>query len=433
MSAKIFSVLCSLMLFHTTAAARVVISNVDVLTMASATLLRDRVVIVEDGTISEVIDRRDFEPLSDDQLIDGQGGVLMPGLVDSHVHIDHPQDLRMMALYGVTSAINMRGLPWHLELRNTIRSESIFAPDFITGGDYLDGSPPDMLPMASVADEAAARRSVQTWKAAGYDFIKIYSELSAAQYRAICDEARKLQIAVIGHLLDDASLDDVLTCPQYNIAHGEQLFKLLESRTDPVEIRALLKALSEQNITLTTNRQLYREMGRQPAELDQLLARPESAVIHPATFQPWRPGINRYARRDDAWAGRVQQVYEDLAQINRIAQDVDPGMLVAGSDMPVAGSYPGVSLIDEIEAFHESGLDAYQALATATRNAAKLVATLSPDYPKVGVIQCGARADLLLLESNPAENLGKLRTPRGVMLRGRWYPADDLAAIRSKM
>lgn len=101
--------------------------------------------------------------------------------------------------------------------------------------------------------------------------------------------------------------------------------------------------------------------------------------------------------------------------------------------MPVAGSYPGVSLIDEIEAFHESGLDAYQALATATRNAARLMATLSPHYPRVGVIQSGARADLVLLDSNPAENLGKLRTPQGVMLRGRWYPADELAAIRSQM
>ena len=89
----------------------------------------------------------------------------------------------------------------------------------------------------------------------------------------------------------------------------------------------MLEAFAGAGVTITMNRRLYREMGLQPAALDALIGRPEAGLIHPATFQPWRPGINRYARRDEAWAGRVQKVFEDLAPISRRAQAIDGSML----------------------------------------------------------------------------------------------------------
>ena len=211
-------------------AERLVLSGADILTMDDAGPVSGQVLLIMGDQIEAMVPAEQYSPRASDRVLDLGGGTLIPGLIDAHVHIDHPQDLEMLALYGVTAAINMRGLPWHLWLRDQIRSGVRFAPDFLTSGDYLDGDPPDMLPMASVAGAEAARSAVARFHDLGYDFIKIYSELTLDQYEAICQEAGRRAMAVLGHLPDALGLEDVTECPQRNIAHGEQLFKLLENR-----------------------------------------------------------------------------------------------------------------------------------------------------------------------------------------------------------
>lgn len=412
---------------------RTVFLDVSVLSMTTPEVVTDRAVIIQGDAIVAITERANYEQTKGDQVIDGKGGVLIPGLIDAHVHIDHPQDLGMLPLYGVTTAVNMRGLPWHLRARQTIREGRRFSADFITSGDYVDGYPPDMLPMTSVDGVAAARRAVIAQHSAGFDFIKVYSELSREQYLAVCDQARQLGIGVAGHIPDAVSIEDLTACPHANVAHGEQLFKVLGSRQDSEIIAADLEALSQASVTVTGNISLYLENAKQPFDLDQLIDRPEAKLIHPATFQPFRPGINRYARRDEAWAERVTEVAKDVQAISRLAENVDSSMLVAGSDMPVAGAYPGISLLQEIESYAAAGLSPFQALSTATINAARLIHRLDPDFPSIGAIVVGARADLVLLESNPLADLQVLRSPQGVMLRGAWYDKAQLAAISESL
>lgn len=412
---------------------RTVLVNVDVLTMESLELEMNQVIIVEGDIIAGVLDESLYDSLDGDEIVDGGGGVVVPGLIDAHVHLDHPQDVQLYPLYGVTTVINMRGLPWHLRLRYGIREGIEFGPDFITSGDYLDGYPPDMLPMSSVAGEDAARAAVRAQREAGFDFIKVYSELSQSQYQAVCEEALGLGIGVLGHVPDAVSLQDLLNCPQINIAHGEQLFKLLNSREDLAEIQRLISAIAETGLTYTANLDLYGEMAKQPAQLEQLTSRSESELIHPATFQPWRPGINRYARRDTAWVARVEKVVVDLEAIIRETAEIDAAVLIAGSDSPVAGAYPGESLIAELEALQRAGLDSFTALSAATTHAARLIGRLVPDFPEVGVIRAGARADLVLLASNPLDDFDVLRSPRAVMLRGDLVFEEKLSEMRDRL
>ncbi|MDJ0653288.1 MAG: hypothetical protein QNJ40_03965 [Xanthomonadales bacterium] len=434
MTRWIFALLVFLLLAEAGAQEpRTVFINVNVLTMAQPDIRLNQAVIVRGNRIDQVLPTARFQRRAGDHIIDGDGQFLLPGLVDSHIHIDHPQDLKMLALYGVTSAVNMRGLPWHLRLRDRIRSEGIFSPDFLTGGDYLDGDPPNMLPMSSVKGPDSARRAVGQMHAAGYDFIKVYSELSREQYLAVCQRSRELGTTVVGHVPDAVSLDDLTRCPHLNVAHGEQLFKVLESREDRQEIKRMLGTLTDAGITFTANMAGHAEGARMPFDLDQLVNRPEAALIHPATFQPYRPGINRYARRGEDWAERVQKSADDVAVISALAVTVNPAMLVAGSDMPVAGCYPGASLLSELDAFRRAGLTANQALAAATVHAGRLMRQLNPAYPVVGVVQTGARADLVLVRNNPLDDLDQLGDPAGVMLRGLWYDADRLGAIRNDL
>jgi imidazolonepropionase-like amidohydrolase len=97
--------------------------------------------------------------------------------------------------------------------------------------------------------------------------------------------------------------------------------------------------------------------------------------------------------------------------------------LVAGTDaMGVPLIVPGASLHRELQLLTESGLTPYDALRTATINPAVF---LGKDR-EFGTVAEGKRADLLLTDANPLQDLTRLKRPLGVMVRGQWLSRDDL-------
>jgi hypothetical protein len=98
--------------------------------------------------------------------------------------------------------------------------------------------------------------------------------------------------------------------------------------------------------------------------------------------------------------------------------------LVAGTDALGAPLIvPGVSLHQELRLLTESGLTPYEALRTATINPAVF---LGKDK-EFGTVSVGKRADLVLVERNPLEDLSTLKRPIGVMVRGQWRPRANIA------
>ena len=104
--------------------------------------------------------------------------------------------------------------------------------------------------------------------------------------------------------------------------------------------------------------------------------------------------------------------------------------LLAGTDaMGLPRAIPGSSLLRELELLNRSGLTPYEAIRTATVNAASFLER-NEDF---GTIAVGKRADLLLLDRNPLETLDALDHPVGVMVRGRWLPRERLQAMLSAL
>ena len=100
--------------------------------------------------------------------------------------------------------------------------------------------------------------------------------------------------------------------------------------------------------------------------------------------------------------------------------------LVAGTDaLGAPFVIPGFSLHQELALLNESGLTPYEALRTATMHPALFLRK----EKEFGTIAVGKRADLLLVESNPLEDLERLKSPLGVMVRGRWLPKERLEAL----
>jgi imidazolonepropionase-like amidohydrolase len=99
--------------------------------------------------------------------------------------------------------------------------------------------------------------------------------------------------------------------------------------------------------------------------------------------------------------------------------------LLTGSDTPNPFVMPGSSLRDELKNFVEAGLTPWEALAASTRDAARFADQLDGR----GTVEPGQRADLLLLDANPLQDVANVGKLAGVMARGRWFPRDELTRM----
>lgn len=143
------------------------------------------------------------------QVVDGRGKFLIPGLWDMHLHLTIIPDQEitgkiiapLLVAYGITGVRDMGGDWQRLQmLRSEIAGGQTLGPRIFTPGPFVDGpqaASPVVLP---VSNEDEARQAVRKLKAQGVDFIKVQAALTPPLWRAVLDEARRLNIVVAGHI-----------------------------------------------------------------------------------------------------------------------------------------------------------------------------------------------------------------------------------------
>ena len=186
--------------------------------------------------------------------------------------------------------------------------------------------------------------------------------------------------------------------------------------------------LRDAGISMQTTLGVY-EIGFGSAEAAaRVLGDPSFESLTPQTQSLWRrladrprPGVimrliempPRYAEFTRAIAGSLHR--------NGV-------QLIAGTDaMGIPMAVPGSSLLRELDLLQQSGLTPYEVIRTATVNPA----TFLGKENEFGTIAVGKRADLLLLDDNPLQNLSTFRKPAGVMVRGKWLPRETLRTLLS--
>ncbi|HEX6938783.1 MAG TPA: amidohydrolase family protein [Longimicrobiales bacterium] len=391
--------------------------GVNVIPMDAERVLQNQTVIVRDGRIAALGPADDVAVPDDAIRVDGRGKYLVPGIAEMHGHLPGGNAapevvetvLFLFVANGVTTVRGMQGHPSQFALRERIERGELIGPTLYLGSPALHGN------RARTPEDGA--RLVREYHAAGFDLLKVHEGLSPETYGAIAAAARELGIAWGGHVADDVGLERALAAGQSSIDHLDGYLEALGD--DPTRIPALIRATREAGAWVVPTMALWDHAFLGLRDIEELRAFPELKYVPRPWIENWTAQLrNLRANQDPAAGARGRELRRRLL---KAFADAGVGILL-GSDAPQMFNVPGFSLHREMRVMAEAGLTPYQILRAGTRN----VAVYFDALDEFGTIAVGRRADLILLEANPLDDIANLQRRAGIMVRGRWLPEGEI-------
>ena len=376
--------------------------------------------------------------------IDIEGTTVLPGMIDVHVHTEDWQ----APLYLAKGITTVRDVGCELESilnrRARWNAPGSCAPRLLCTGPVLD-CPGSAWPALTqlVHNEAESREQVNRLVDSGVDQIKSYAYLDWNCFSAILDQAHKRGKRVVAHLgkhadarrAIEAGVDEIehlsgigeALWPEKNQAGADWQFFKLWAEIDLGRVRPLIDLILEKRTWMAITRLVWLRLAGSWDTRN--LANPQMAYVPGPlrefwdTFSPERQaarihkGMTSPSRMD-----RSQQ----LAGMSIFTTELfrrNAGILI-GTDAPFPYLMPGFSYHDEIHALLNCGLSETAALQAATLAAAQ---ALEID-DRVGTIEPGKSADLIIVNGDPTKDIQSLERIAVVMRDGRWLEPDELLA-----
>jgi Amidohydrolase family len=430
-------------------ADELLLRNVNIVDVETGIVSPGRAVVVRDGYIEEIGSRESVQPPPGARVVEGRGRYLIPALWDMHTHPLQAEALSLFVANGVGGVRIMWGSPQHLEWRAQVELGELLGPRLLIAGPIVEGTPPQS--MAGLVD-TEGRRLVSTFgegraevrrqKAAGFDYIKVYNNVSAQAYQGLMAEADRSGMPVVGHVPFAVGIEGALAARQKSVEHLRGYIEKLVPATAPVQPGVDLRSR-----TLAWE---YIDESRIPALVD---ASRDAQVWHCPTlstfiFHAPTSDVERYLATADAnyldvdtreafrhrsrvkWLSNFSEGDFDAATRNNAKQLALLRALHAGGVAVLAGTDTnafGFDLHRELAALVSAGFSPLAALQTATINPARFAGLART----VGRIATGYSADLVLLDANPLKDIHNTRRISAVILRGQLLERsalDDLLA-----
>ena len=417
---------------------RVIVGDGEVLTDASVLLSGDTIVAVGQENTIEV-------PAITTRF-DLSGKTLMPALIDAHAHlgyegfsswgaqnynmanlIDH---LNRYAYYGFGAVFSAGSDPdgLALELQRMQASGEIGGARFVFAAGM---APPGQGPNNQFLVEALkvekqtgntilrglgsaeqARSAVQEVAALKIPFIKLWvddrggsqEKLQPEIYRAAIAEANRLGLHAVVHQQAAADMLDLIDAGTSGFLHG----RIEEGFTAEIAIAA-----KQHDVFIVPNLGLV-QLRREAIGGDEFLAQtlPKDVVkrLSANAQRQTTPAVNEPLEKT------LHESFEYMLGAN-----VD---VVLGTDAGAVPDHPfGYTGHRELEIFVRHGMSTEQALSAATSVAARVLG-----LNNVGQVKPGYRADLLILDQNPLDDIRNTRSIHQVFLSGKLVDRDALAA-----
>jgi len=349
------------------------ITNVNVLSTDGTEMLADRTVLLDEGSIVSIT--ADAIIPAGTHIIDGHGKFLMPGLIDSHVHLQRsPNDLLLYLANGVTHIQDMAGSKQDLALRQEIQNGrlgphlSVASPQLVQF-DRLQGWYQQLTRSAlNVHNPDKAEAIVRKLAEDGYDALKVYAFMEMETHRRINAVAESIGIRTVGHLPQAFPLEELAITEQQEIAHIEEFVHALMREFGPItrdggvpflsyvekRSEAIAEDLIANDITLQTTLWIMESFTRQVFSLEAELSQAKLEYANPGIVKGhrfagvgWLPGQNRFEADvglNSEQAEGLQTFWETREEAHKILfrTMVKRGVkFVAGTDAIIEATVPG--------------------------------------------------------------------------------------------
>jgi hypothetical protein len=439
------------------ASPAVVITHVTVIDVVAERAVPDQTVVIAGGRITRVGRARSTSIPGGARVIEGRGKYLIPGLWDMHVHLGMTGRSALPALVanGVTGVRDMGGSFTAVRAwRDSVNAGLLAGPRIVMTSPIIENGRwlglvnqlgtqrgdtlllRGMAERIAVSTDSEAIAAVDSIAKLGVPFIKLRNSPPPSAYFTLLREARRRGLKVVGHP-PNPPIDLAAASDSGQVSLEHQLLTMRDG-----EWVSVLDTLSQEARDLLLMRLARNHTALAPTLVAGIGFRrtPDSVVLAAVAdtaglLDPRRRWVS--ADLAEHWRRQIEmkQVEGKQPDWNALglqaakhihALDSAGVLILAGTDLGVPLAYPGFALHDELALLvHEGGLTPARALRAATYNAARFLGIAREQ----GIIKRGARADLVLLEANPLEdiaNVGKIAT---VILRGRPYERGELERL----
>lgn len=415
------------------------ITNVNITDVETGEILGNRTVAIDGDSISAIYSKS-IKTGKQTEVVDGAGKYLIPGLWDMHIHNNwNYEDCNdLMLANGITGGREMWG---NMSTRRKMKEEIAAGKpiiDIYSAGVLTDGAPKLWPGSAEVTTPEEAEALVRCQVQEGADFIKTYSMLDSACFFAIGKTATELGVPFAGHVPNEIAIDKAIAAGMLTSEHLYGLTDMalsdderkkfmqlnLESKwsegynfftenfNDSLldsSIEKMVKAnhwFSPTMVTLRGYKHMYDSTFTSDPRFDDLPA---------YLTEGWKPIKTMEAEKMTPDPALIKDSYQiDLRILKALIRN--DAKIIAGTDYPNPWAFPGSSMPDELEIYVNAGMTPLEALQTATINPAKVM-----QNQKIGRIKIGNLASLVLLNSNPLEDINAIRDIESVILRGKAF------------
>ncbi len=406
--------------------------------------INDAVVVIEGSRIKAVGVKGKVSYPQNARIIKTEGRTILPGLVDSHIHLKDymaPMFLR----YGVTTVGDTNNhTEWSIQQREALKTGKIKGPRLFVSGVAAGGPPADAgrvsnpskqegfnaytrpgsdgLPVFAIAlytvDEG--RSYVRSLLAHHVDMIKVDLGLTQDQLHAIIEEAKKGGVPVVGH---SQNIEKAAQVGLKYMEHTDTLGRaILEEMGGPEKVKeggatperlmdtsrfdALIAFMVKQGVyvnpTMVARWRASTPRGEEIAQAaKQVVKDPGLAFVPAETREYW----TKAGGRPDA------EAYKKVAEFLKKYSDAG-GRVIAATD---AGMLPGLSLHYEMQMLADAGIPPMKALQGGTLWGAESIGQAKD----LGSVEPGKLADITIIEGNPLNDITATRNVRMVIKDGK--------------
>jgi enamidase len=415
----------------------------------------DQTLVIEKGRITALGPAASTKVPAGATVIDARGKTLLPGFVMMHEHLFYttrtdpafyatamPYSFPPLYLAGGETTIRTGGslMPYaDLNVRDDINAGKRIGSDIDVTGPYLNGVESFTEDMHTLTGPADAKRTVDYWAGEGVTSFKAYDHITRAELKAAIDAAHAHHDKITGHLCSvtfreaaDLGIDNLEhaffvasdfvkdkkpdECPK---GVGASIASL---NLDSPEVTSLIKLLVDKHVALTSTLGVFETFvpgspEASPAALD--LLNPAPRDLYETTWK----------KVQAMPAPRAKTTQEEFAKATKLEKKfVEAGGLLMGGSDPTGygGVIPGFSSKRQIELLVQAdGFTFPQAVRIMSLNAAQFEGRAKD----IGSLSVGKRADIVVIDGNPMEDVSAVEHMPLVFKNGIGY--DTVAIFKA--